>query len=73
MAQLSRGPRNNVTFKPSGLAIAHRSVPAADLRGARALAHLAPAERLVGYGPSYWRLHRALGSERLPLTVDAKP
>ena len=65
----ARGPRNNVAFKPSGLAIARRGVPPADLR-ARALRHLAPAELLVGYGPSYWRLHRALGSERLPLVVS---
>ena len=55
----ARGPRNNVAFKPSGLAIARRGVPPADLRRARALAHLAPSELLVPYGASYWRLHRS--------------
>ena len=69
----ARGPGNNVTFKPSGLAVARRSVPAADLAGARTLQHLAPAELLVPYGASYWRLHRSLGSERLPLVVDERP
>ena len=54
----ARGPRNNVAFKPSGLAIARRGVPPADL-GARALAQLAPSELLVPYGASYWRLHRS--------------
>ena len=54
----ARGPRNNVAFKPSGLAIARRGVPPADL-SARALAQLAPSELLVPYGASYWRLHRS--------------
>ena len=67
----ARGPRNNVTFKPSGLAVAHRSVPAADLAGAQHLQHLAPAELLVAYGNAFWRLHSNLGSEERPLVVEA--
>ena len=69
----ARGPRNSVRFKPSGLAVAHRTVPAADLQGARALRDLAPAELLVNYGPAYWRLHQNLGSREVPLVVESSP
>ena len=67
----ARGPRNSVRFLPSGRALATKRVPAADLKGARALRHLAPAELLVNYGPAYWRLHRNLGSREVPLVVEA--
>ena len=67
----ARGPRNNVRFLPSGAALATKRVPAADLTAARAISHLAPAELLVGYGPSFWRLHQHLGSREAPLVVDA--
>lgn len=62
----ARGAENNVTFKPSGLAFTHRTVPAADIVSAHTLADLAESELLVSYGASFWRLHTARVPEHLP-------
>ena len=59
----ARGRGNNVTFKPSGLAFTHRTVPGADLVSAHALADLAESELLVSYKSGFWRLREERESE----------
>ena len=69
-----QGRSNNVRFTETGVAVATRRVPAADLTST-SLGAIATSELFVNYeagSPGFWRIHRHLGRDAAhPITLES--